>query len=267
VNSRFIDITGLEHYFKGPLGTAKVLDGVDLAIGAGEILTVIGPSGCGKTTLLNVIGGFVKPDAGRVLVNGHLVTGPGPDRGVIFQGYALYRWLTVQKNVEFGLKIQGIGKKARSERARHFLSLVGLDEFRGHYPYQLSGGMKQRVAIARALAADPSVLLMDEPFAALDAQMRELLQEELLKIWDATRKTIFFITHSVEEAIFISTRVCVMTARPGKIKKILDIDLPHPRFDFHVRTSPEFNRCKEELLELVREEVGRGRERKAVEHV
>jgi ABC-type nitrate/sulfonate/bicarbonate transport system ATPase subunit len=266
VNDRCIDVSGLAHCFKGPSGTAKVLDGVDLTIGAGEILTVIGPSGCGKTTLLNVIGGFVRPDEGQVLVNGTAVNGPGRDRGVIFQGYALYRWLTVQKNVEFGLKIQGVEKRERRERARHFLSLVGLDEFRGHYPYQLSGGMKQRVAIARALAPDPSVLLMDEPFAALDAQMRELLQEELLRIWDTTRKTIFFITHSVEEAIFISTRVCVMTARPGKIKKLMNINLPHPRFDFHVRTSPEFNRCKEELLELVREEVGRNRDKKVLEN-
>ena len=218
---------------------------------------MIGPSGCGKTTLLNIIGGFVRPNQGSVLVDGNEVRGPGPDRGVIFQGYALYRWLTVQQNVEFGLKIQGLDRKRRSERARHYLSLVGLDEFREHFPYQLSGGMKQRVAIARALATDPRVLLMDEPFAALDAQMRELLQEELLRIWEKTRKTIFFITHSVEEAIFISTRACVMTARPGRIKTILEIDLPHPRFDFRVRTSVAFNKCKEQMLELIREEVGK----------
>ncbi|MDZ4820303.1 MAG: ABC transporter ATP-binding protein [Planctomycetota bacterium] len=256
MSDALIEVFGLTHYFDGPAGTHKALDNVSLEMVAGEIFAVIGPSGCGKTTLLNIIGGFVDPSEGEVRVHGERVRGPAPDRGVIFQGYALYRWLTVQENVEFGLKILGLGRKARAERARHYLALVGLDEFRSHYTYQLSGGMKQRVAIARALAADPEILLLDEPFGALDAQMREILQEELLRIWDKTRKTIFLITHSVEEAVFLSHRTCVMTARPGRIKQILEINLPQPRYDFHVRTSPQFNAYKERVLEMVREEVG-----------
>jgi NitT/TauT family transport system ATP-binding protein/sulfonate transport system ATP-binding protein len=250
-----ITITGLSHSFEGPRGPIKVLEEVDLSISGGEFCALLGPSGCGKTTLLNVIGGFVEPAAGEVLAGSQPIVGPGPDRGVVFQSYALFRWLTVQQNVEFGLKILGVGRRARSERARQYLSLVGLDDFRSHYPYQLSGGMKQRVAIARALASDPAVLLMDEPFAALDAQMRELMQEELLKIWDKTRKTIVFVTHSVDEATFLATRICVMTARPGRVKRLIDVALPHPRPDFHVRTTREFNQIKETVLELVREEV------------
>lgn len=258
MTKELIEVSGLTHYFKGPTGENKVLDGIDLSIVSGEIFAVIGPSGCGKTTLLNIIGGFVAPAEGDVFVDGNAIRGPGPDRGVIFQGYALYRWLTVQKNVEFGLRMLGVGAKERAERARHYLAMVGLDDFRSHFSYQLSGGMKQRVAIARALAADPRILLLDEPFAALDAQMREILQEELLRIWEKTRKTIFLITHSVEEAIFLSNRTCVMTARPGRIKRIIDIELPHPRVDFHARTSPQFNAYKDQILELVREEVGAG---------
>ncbi len=250
-----IEIVGLSHTFAGPQGPARVLSDVSLTISPGEIFTILGPSGCGKTTLLNIIGGFIEPSSGEVLVGARRVTGPGPDRGVIFQSYALFRWLTVQKNVEFGLKIRGVGRRERAEAARRYLTMVGLMDFHAHYPYQLSGGMKQRVAIARALAADPDILLLDEPFAALDAQMRELLQEELLRIWDKTRKTIVLITHSVDEAIFVSTRTCVMTARPGRIKKVIDVDLPHPRADYHVRTSRAFNEIKDSVLGLVREEV------------
>jgi NitT/TauT family transport system ATP-binding protein len=251
-----IRLRGVSHGFDGPNGRGEVLRGIDIDITAGEFLTVLGPSGCGKTTLLNIIGGFVEADIGQVDVFGHSIDGPGPDRGVIFQSYALFRWLTVQKNVEFGLHRLKLSRGERSDVAMRYLSLVGLEEFRAHYPYQLSGGMKQRVAIARALAADPQILLMDEPFAALDAQMREILQEELLGIWQQTRKTVFFITHSVDEAIFLSNRVYVMTARPGRSKALIPIQLPEPRMDYRVRTTPEFSEAKERVLALVREEVG-----------
>jgi len=259
MSQKAIEIVGLSHEFFGQAGASRVVEDIDLTIAPGEFLTIVGPSGCGKTTLLNIIGGFIRPTAGEVLVGGRPIQGPGPDRGVILQGYALFRWLTVQQNAEFGLRMQGRTRRDRTDVARHYLSLVGLDEFRSYYPYQLSGGMKQRVAIARALAADPDILLMDEPFAALDAQMREILQEELLRIWDKTGKTIFFITHSVDEAIFLSTRVCVMTARPGRLKRVTEVSLPQPRFDYHVRTTRAFNDLRESLLELVREEVVRVR--------
>lgn len=255
MTKELIRISGLSHSFQGPSGPIAALEGIDLSIAAGEIVALIGPSGCGKTTLLNIIGGFVSPTSGSVTVNGRGVCGPGRDRGVIFQGYALYRWLTVQENVEFGLKIMGMGRRQRAERARHHLAMVGLEEFGSHYPYQLSGGMKQRVAIARALAADPEILLLDEPFGALDAQMREVLQEELLRIWEKTQKTMVLVTHSVEEAVFLSDRAVVMKARPGRIKDVVRVDLPGTRLDFHVRTSPAFNSYKERMLELIREEV------------
>ena len=262
-NTIALNLRGVSHWFEGPHGRTKVLEGIDLDIKSGEFLTVLGPSGCGKTTLLNIIGGFVEADVGQAESYGRLIEGPGPDRGVIFQSYALFRWLTVQQNVEFGLRRLKMSKSERADVAAHHLTLVGLQDFRSHYPYQLSGGMKQRVAIARALAADPKILLMDEPFAALDAQMREILQEELLGIWEQTRKTIFFITHSVDEAIFLSTRVCVMSARPGCSKAIFPVELPQPRMDFRVRTTPAFAEIKERVLALLREEVGSAAGRRA----
>jgi NitT/TauT family transport system ATP-binding protein len=243
------------HWFDGPSGRAQALSDVSLQIKTGEFFTVLGPSGCGKTTLLNIVGGFIEAKSGHVSIFGKPVSGPGPDRGVIFQSYALFRWLSVLKNVEFALHGRKLRKAERADIALEYLNLVGLRDFRHHYPYQLSGGMKQRVAIARALAADPKILLMDEPFAALDAQMREVLQEELLEIWQRTRKTVVFITHSVDEAIFLSTRICIMSANPGRTKALLSNELPRPRADYRARTTATFQENKERILGFIRNEA------------
>jgi NitT/TauT family transport system ATP-binding protein len=250
-----VSLKGVGHWFDGPSGRTQTFSDVDIQIKTGEFFTVLGPSGCGKTTLLNIVGGFIEARAGEVEIFGKPVSGPGPDRGVIFQSYALFRWLSVLKNVEFALHGRKLPKAERADVALQYLDLVGLKDFRHHYPYQLSGGMKQRVAIARALAADPKILLMDEPFAALDAQMREVLQEDLLEIWQRTRKTIFFITHSVDEAIFLSTRICVMSANPGRTKALLSNDLPQPRTDYRARTTAAFQENKERIIGLIRDEM------------
>jgi len=250
-----VSLNGVSHWYDGPSGRTQTLSHVDIEIKAGEFFTVLGPSGCGKTTLLNIVGGFIKARTGSVSVFGEPVSSPGPDRGVIFQSYALFRWLSVLKNVEFALHGRKLSKAERRDAAFQYLDLVGLKDFQHHYPYQLSGGMKQRVAIARALAADPKVLLMDEPLAALDAQMREVLQEELLGIWERTRKTILFITHSVDEAIFLSTRICVMSASPGRTKAFLSNELPQPRADYRARATVAFQENKERILELIRGDV------------
>jgi NitT/TauT family transport system ATP-binding protein len=232
------------------------LDDVSLDIAAGEFLTLVGPSGCGKSTLLDLVGGLATPTSGEVLLGGRPVTGPGLDRGVVFQQYALFPWRTAQANVEFGLEVKGVPRRRRSQRAREVLELVGLGSFAGRYPHELSGGMKQRVAIARSLAYEPEVLLMDEPYAALDAQTRETLQDELLAIWRRTNTTILFITHSIEEAVYLGQRVAVLTSRPGRIKQVVDIDLPAPG-DGDPRSGPEFVRHRREIWELLHEEVRR----------
>ena len=215
------------------------LDGVSLDIADNEFVTVVGPSGCGKSTLMNILAGLEEPTSGRALVDGAEVSGPGPERGVIFQQYALFPWLTVRKNIEFGLKVAGLGRAERRERAEHFIRLVGLEQFADALPKMLSGGMKQRCAIARAYAVDPSILLMDEPFGALDALTRVNLQEQLLDTWSRERRTVMFITHDVDEAVFLARRVVVMAARPGRIYDVVDVDLPYPRTE-EVRLSPEF---------------------------
>lgn len=232
------------------------LGGVDLSIRKGEFLSIVGPSGCGKSTFLDLVGGLSKPSEGKIFIDGKNVEGPGLDRGIVFQQYALFPWRTALGNVEFGLESKKIAKNERIEIAQKYLSLVGLAGFEDRYPYELSGGMKQRVAIARALAFNPDILLMDEPFGALDSQTREILQLELLRIWDETHKTILFITHSIDEAVFLSDRVAIMTARPGVIKKIVDIPLSRAvRFEDDVRTSNEFVRSRHELWGLLKEEV------------
>ncbi len=215
------------------------LEKVSLDIADNEFVTVVGPSGCGKSTLMNVLAGLEEPTSGHALVDGADVHGPGPDRGVIFQQYALFPWLTVRKNIEFGLKVAGLGRAERRERAEHFIRLVGLEQFADALPKMLSGGMKQRCAIARAYAVDPSILLMDEPFGALDALTRVNLQEQLLDTWSREKRTVLFITHDVDEAVFLANRVVVMAARPGRIYDVVDVDLPYPRTE-EVRLSPEF---------------------------
>ena len=225
-----IVIEGLTKSFEPARGQRHLALGeISLSIAEGEFVAILGPSGCGKSTLLYVVGGFVAPSSGSVSVNGKAVTGPGPDRGPVFQEFALFPWKTVLGNVMYGLLEQGVAKRQAESKARALISLVHLTGYENFYPKELSGGMKQRVAIARTLAYGPQILLMDEPFGALDAHTRTGLQRELLEIWERDRKTVLFVTHSVEEAVFLSDRVIVLTRSPGRIKATIDIDLPRPR--------------------------------------
>jgi NitT/TauT family transport system ATP-binding protein len=240
-------------------GELTALDDVSLDIADGTFLSLVGPSGSGKSTLLDLLGGLATPTSGEVLIDGEPVRCPGLDRGVVFQQYALFPWRTARANVEFGLEGGSLGKRQRAERAREYLALVGLSGFEDRYPHELSGGMKQRVAIARSLVYDPAVLLMDEPFAALDAQTREQLQEELLRIWRRTGKTIVFITHGIDEAVYLGQRVAVLTSRPGRLKAVVDVDLGDR--DGDVRSGAAFGRQRHRLWELLHDEV-----RKAAEH-
>lgn len=230
------------------------LENINLEIKAGEFFVIVGPSGCGKSTLLDLLGGLSRPTSGRILIGGAAVTGPALDRGSVFQQYALFPWRTAQKNVEFGLEAKGVPARERAARARRFLDMVGLAEFGGRYPHELSGGMKQRVAIARSLAYDPDILLMDEPFAALDAQTREILQCELLRIWEELGKTIVFITHGIDEAVYLGQRVTIMTSRPGRIKQVIDIPLQSRSREEDLRATPEFSRLRHEVWSLLRDE-------------
>lgn len=237
------------------------LGGVNLKIKAGEFFVIVGPSGCGKSTLLDLIGGLTTPDGGKILIDGKPVTGPGLDRAIVFQQSALFPWRTALHNASFLLEAKKVEKSSREETARKYLSLVGLSGFEGRYPYELSGGMKQRVAIARALAINPEILLMDEPFAALDAQTREIMQRDLLKIKEQTGKTVIFITHSIDEAVFLADRVAVMTARPGVIKTVIDIPISiDTRLLNDLRTTPEFIETRHKLWELLKEEVTKTQE-------
>lgn len=230
--------------------TFTALDRVSLDIGDEEFVTVVGPSGCGKSTLLNLAAGLTTPTSGEVLVDGRTVTGPGPDRGVIFQQYALFPWLTVRGNVEFGLKVGSVPAAERRRRADRAIALVGLTDFADALPKTLSGGMKQRCAIARAYAVDPDVLLMDEPFGALDALTRVQLQDRLLETWSRERRTVLFVTHDVEEAVYLARRVVVMAARPGRIHSVVEVDLPYPRTE-SLRLSPEFARIRNTVWQAV----------------
>lgn len=227
------------------------IDGIDLDVGDDEFLTILGPSGCGKTTLLNIVAGFDHATSGEVKLDGEPVRKPGPDRGVVFQEYALFPWLSVEQNIEFGLRERRIPKAERTERVRKQIASVGLSGFEQRYPQELSGGMRQRVALGRVLANDPKILLMDEPFAALDAQTRTIMQQELLRVWGAERRTALFITHNIEEALLLGDRVVVMTARPGRIKEIVTVALPRPR-DV---TSTEFNQMRRRVATLLEDEV------------
>jgi NitT/TauT family transport system ATP-binding protein len=232
------------------------LDGLTLTVEAGEFLTIVGPSGCGKSTILDLISGLTHPSSGRVLADGVVIADPGPDRSVVFQQYTLLPWRTALGNVELALEaVGGLSRSARTARAREVLELVGLGDFATRYPHELSGGMKQRVAIARSLSYQPGVLLMDEPFGALDAQTRERLQEELVQIWRATGTTIVFITHDIEEAVFLGERVAVMSNRPGRIKAIVDIDLGTPAPDEDIRSASRFAEYRHEIWSLLRQGV------------
>ena len=249
-----VQIKGVEKVYEGRNGKTVALNGVDLDIYDNEFICVVGPSGCGKSTLLNIIAGLHEPSAGEVLVDGVKVEGTGVDRGVVFQQYALFPWLTVKKNVEFGLKLRkDLTPQQRDEIAMKYIKMVGLEKFVDSYPKELSGGMKQRVAIARAYAVNPSILLMDEPFGALDAQTRTQLQTELLRTWEEEQKTCFFITHDVEEAIILAQRVVIMCARPGRVKEIVDIDIPYPR-NQETKMLPRFTELKNYIWGMVYKE-------------
>ncbi len=225
-----------------------------IELSSGEFVSIVGPSGCGKSTFLNVLLGLLKPDAGEMEIGGKKITGPGVERAMVFQEFGLLPWRTVMANVELGPELKGESVASRRPRAQELINLVGLTGFEGHFPHELSGGMKQRVGLARALATDPEVLLMDEPFAALDAQTRDLMQAELLQIWDKHKKTVLFVTHSIEEAAYLSDRVIVMTARPGRTKRIIKIHLPRPR-DYEMRLTPEFNDIKLDIWNTLKDEL------------
>jgi NitT/TauT family transport system ATP-binding protein len=249
-------IENVTRTFPGVRGGAptEALVPTSLAVADNDFITILGPSGCGKSTLLRIIAGLDTPTTGRVLLDGEPVTGPGADRGMVFQSYTLFPWLTIRQNVCFGLRERGMSAARQDEIARHWLDKVGLVGFEHHYPKMLSGGMQQRTAIARALANDPKILLLDEPFGALDNQTRSLMQELLLTIWEAERKTVLFVTHDIEEAIFMAGRVVVMSARPGRFKAEVAVPLPHPRH-YTIKTTPEFSALKAQLTEEIRVEA------------
>ena len=249
-------VEGLGRIFPGMRGGKPVtaLQPTDLVIGNNEFVTILGPSGCGKSTLLRMVAGLDRPTSGRITVDGKPVDGPGADRGMVFQSYTLFPWLTIAQNIAFGLHEKGMPEGQQREIVASYIEKVGLRGFENHYPKQLSGGMQQRTAIARALANDPGILLLDEPFGALDNQTRALMQELLLGIWEREQKTVLFVTHDIEEAIFLATRCLVMSARPGRIKADLSISLPYPRH-YTVKTSPAFSELKARLTEEIRAEA------------
>jgi NitT/TauT family transport system ATP-binding protein len=248
-----IRIQGVHKTFESGGQTIHALKAIDLEIAHGAFVCLLGPSGCGKSTLLNAVAGFSLPSTGSIMVEGKAITEPGPDRGMVFQEYALFPWMTVEQNIAFGLQIKGQGKTQIQQKVDELLAMLHLQDFRKRYPKDLSGGMRQRVAIARVLALDSPIMLMDEPFGALDALTRRNLQDELLRLWLELKKTILFVTHSIEEALYLADRTVVMSYRPGTIKRDLPIDLPRPR-DV---ASPAFNALKKELSELLLEEQTR----------
>ena len=252
--NNILQVRGVERRFASATGSTVALQATDLDVAENDFITILGPSGCGKSTLLRIVAGLDRQTAGEVMLDGQRIEGPGADRGMVFQSYTLFPWLSVLDNVCFGLRERGLPRPQQLEIAHDFLTKVGLKGFANHYPKQLSGGMQQRTALARALANKPRMLLMDEPFGALDHQTRELMQELLLGIWEAERKTVLFVTHDIDEAVFMGSRVMVMSARPGRIKLDRVVTLAHPRH-YSVKTTPEFTELKAELTEAVRVEV------------
>ena len=254
-----LEVLGLTKTFRRGTRTVEAIAGFSLMVENGEFVSIVGPSGCGKSTFLHILGGFEPADSGTMLLNGVPIAGPGPDRGMLFQEFALFPWRSVMGNVGWALEVQGVPKAERLVRAGKFLELVGLSGFADAYPAELSGGMKQRVALARVLAFEPRILLMDEPFGALDAQTRELMQEELNGIWQQTRNTVLFVTHDIEEAIYLSDRVIVFTARPGRLKDEVRVDLPRPR-SIDVKKSGEYLAYRNRVWDSLRSEVLKARE-------
>jgi NitT/TauT family transport system ATP-binding protein len=250
-NEIILSIVKMRKTFPKEKGEMVAIDEVSLDVKNGEFVCVLGPSGCGKTTLLRIIAGLQKPTSGKILLNGKEITGPGSDRGMVFQEFGLLPWRTVKRNVEFGLELKGVGALERKNISSRLIEMVGLTGFENSHPNELSGGMKQRVGIARALANDPAILLMDEPFGALDAQTRNLMQKELLRIWKETKKTVIFVTHSVDEAVYLADRIIVLTTRPGHIKEIYDIPWEKPRD----RASLDFANLRKRILTELEQEV------------
>jgi len=259
-----LTIEAVSRVFPGARGrpATRAIEPTSLRVDDNDFICLLGPSGCGKSTLLRIVAGLDRPTTGRVLLDGAPAIGPGADRGMVFQSYTLFPWLTVEENIGFGLREKGMVADERRRVAAHFIARVGLRGFERHYPRMLSGGMQQRTALARALANDPKVLLLDEPFGALDNQTRALMQELLLGIWETDRTTVLFVTHDIDEAIFMANRVAVMTARPGRIKSDVRIDLPHPRH-YTLKTAPEFSAYKARLTEEIRAESIRAAEMEA----
>lgn len=266
-----IQLQGIKKTFrwtaKGKRHVVPALGGVDFDIRPNEFLSIIGPSGCGKTTLLRILAGLAEPDSGSVVIDGRTVTGPGPERAMVFQAFGLFPWKTVLDNVMFPLKIRKMPEAEAKAKAMDQLTRVGLERFVSSHPHQLSGGMQQRVGLARALATEPDILLMDEPFGAIDAQTREYMQEELMKIWWETRKTVVFVTHDLDEAVMLSDRILVLSRGPGAVRRVVDVPLERPRWEYDVRARPEFAAARHEIWELLRgdlqaqnaEEVSSGR--------
>jgi len=253
MSATHIDVKRVNKVFKTDNREVVALRDINLQIPQGQFVCLLGPSGCGKSTLLNAIAGFSLPSSGEITADGQLITGPGPERGMVFQEYALFPWMTVEKNIAFGLEVKGMAQAEIKQRVDQLLGMLSLSDFRNRYPKDLSGGMRQRVAIARVLALDSPIMLMDEPFGALDALTRRNLQDELLRIWSELKKTIIFVTHSIEEAIYLADRIVVMTYRPGTVKRDMIVELPRMRDP----ASADFNALKRELGALVMEEQQR----------
>ncbi len=249
-NKTQLEVKNLSKQFSSRGKKTIALKNINLHIEANEFVCIVGSSGCGKSTLLNVIAGLLPPTSGEVLVDGEVVLGPGPDRGMVFQTYTLFPWLTVADNIAFGLKLKGMPQRQRQERVDYYLNIIGLAQFANSYPKELSGGMKQRVAIARSLANEPEILLMDEPFGALDAQTREQLQEFMLDLWDKTHITVLTITHDVSEAVFLSQRIYVMSSSPGSIREEIKVDLPEQR-NLELKLDPDFIKIEREIVKAL----------------
>jgi NitT/TauT family transport system ATP-binding protein len=254
VTSAKIRIRGISKTYQSAGEDVRALDRIDLEVNTGEFVAIVGPSGCGKSTLLYVVGGFI-PAEGEVLIDGRAIAGPGIDRGIVFQEYALFPWLSVRRNILYGLENRSLTRERREEIADRLIGVIGLEGFEHRYPRELSGGMKQRVALARTLACDPDILLLDEPFGALDAQTREVMQDELLRIWLETRKTVLMVTHDVNEAVYLSNRICVMSARPGRIVEELDVTVDRSVGREQVMLSDAFNKVRNQAWLSVRRQA------------